>query len=513
MPTQGTDIVPAAQYLRMSTEHQQYSLANQSEAIEHYAKNHHFRIVRTYSDAAKSGILLKHREGLKELLQDVMTTDCSFGAILVYDISRWGRFQDSDEAAHYEFLCKSAGVPVHYCAEAFENVDPRFVSLLKNLKRTMAGEYSRELSTKVYEGQKRVARLGFKCGGLPGYGLRRMMVNADGEHKREMGDGERKSLPTDRVILIPGPEEEVRHVRSIFRWFIQDRWPVSAIVDELNRLRIPYIGGREWRYWAIYYILHHAKYAGFNVYGRTSAKLSGPTRHLPRERWLRVPAFQPIIDQQTFIEAQRILDDRPSNKSDGDLIASLKTLYAKHGKLSMALITNDPDTPNYWAYRERFGGLKKAYELAGYSGKNRFIRTDRRLAIQKLRRQLMEDLVSQNPGAIKIIDRRPRRSWLRLKDHTVVCVLACRSIARGHSERRWVIDAPKDERRRITLLALLDGSNIRFEHLVLVPDTRTKSRKFRVTLGSELISNGKKVAALDHFLEIARALHAADGNR
>jgi hypothetical protein len=31
--------------------------------------------------------------------------------------SRWGRFQDADESAHYEFLCKSAGIPVHYCAE------------------------------------------------------------------------------------------------------------------------------------------------------------------------------------------------------------------------------------------------------------------------------------------------------------------------------------------------------------------------------------------------------------
>jgi len=41
----------------------------------------------------------------------------AYKAILVYDVSRWGPFQDNDEAAHYEFLCKSTGVPVHYCAE------------------------------------------------------------------------------------------------------------------------------------------------------------------------------------------------------------------------------------------------------------------------------------------------------------------------------------------------------------------------------------------------------------
>ena len=65
-------LVPAAQYLRMSTEHQQYSLENQSSAIRMYADSHGFQIVQTYSDAAKSGVALKRRTGLRQLLQDVV---------------------------------------------------------------------------------------------------------------------------------------------------------------------------------------------------------------------------------------------------------------------------------------------------------------------------------------------------------------------------------------------------------------------------------------------------------
>jgi DNA invertase Pin-like site-specific DNA recombinase len=114
-------IVPAAPYLRMSTEHQQYSLENQSTAIQKHADAHRFKVVRTYSDAAKSGLVLRRRVGLQQLLQDVVSGTASYQAILVYDISRWGRFQDTDESAHYEFLCKSAGVPVHYFAETFAN--------------------------------------------------------------------------------------------------------------------------------------------------------------------------------------------------------------------------------------------------------------------------------------------------------------------------------------------------------------------------------------------------------
>jgi DNA invertase Pin-like site-specific DNA recombinase len=97
-------LVPAAQYLRMSTDHQQYSLANQAEAISRYAAQKGFEIIKTYTDAARSGLQLKNRAGLKQLLKDVVEAHCEFRAILVYDVSRWGRFQDADEAAHYEFM-------------------------------------------------------------------------------------------------------------------------------------------------------------------------------------------------------------------------------------------------------------------------------------------------------------------------------------------------------------------------------------------------------------------------
>src|SRR5438094_2743208 len=214
--------VAAAQYLRMSTEHQQYSLVNQAAAIQQYAEAHGFSVAQTYSDGARTGLVLKHRSGLRQLLHDVSGSP-AFKAILVYDVSRWGRFQDSDEAAHYEFLCKSAGVPVHYCAETFANDGTLTSLIMKALKRTMAGEYSRELGVKVLEGQKRLARLGFKQGGLPGYGLRRMLVSADRQAKQQLASGERKNITTDRVILVPGPAEEVQVVRDIYRMLSSER--------------------------------------------------------------------------------------------------------------------------------------------------------------------------------------------------------------------------------------------------------------------------------------------------
>ena len=114
----------------------------------------------------------KWRESKEQTGTAATTTGCgprdaTPQTILVYDVSRWGRFQDTDEPAHYEFLCKSAGVPIHYCAETFAN-DGTFAGLImKTLKRTMAGEYSRELGVRILAGQKRLADLGFKQGGRP----------------------------------------------------------------------------------------------------------------------------------------------------------------------------------------------------------------------------------------------------------------------------------------------------------------------------------------------------------
>ena len=245
--------IPAAQYLRMSTEHQQYSFDNQRDAIAIYAEQHGFDIVKAYDDAAKSGVVLKGRSGLKRLLRDVLSGSATYKAILVYDISRWGRFQDADEAAHYEFLCKHAGIPVHYCAEPFSN-DDSTANIMKALKRVMAGEYSRELSVKCYAGQKRIAQLGFITGSSPTYGLRRMVVSPDGRRDQILRPGEHKYVRADRTALCLGPDKEVEGVRTIYRLFTRShgRLGPTAIARELDRKGVEFIPGRTWdKYWGI----------------------------------------------------------------------------------------------------------------------------------------------------------------------------------------------------------------------------------------------------------------------
>jgi DNA invertase Pin-like site-specific DNA recombinase len=131
----------AAMYLRASTELQVYSTKNQADELARYAQASGHCVVRTYEDDGRSGLTLDGRPGLRQLLNDILAGDPGFEVLLVYDISRWGRFQDVDESAHYEFLCRRAGVRIIYCAEPFADGDLALNNIMKAIKRTMAAEY------------------------------------------------------------------------------------------------------------------------------------------------------------------------------------------------------------------------------------------------------------------------------------------------------------------------------------------------------------------------------------
>src|SRR5260370_20831203 len=117
-------------------------------------------VAKTYSDAGKSGLTLEHRPGLKQLINDVEAGKVGYSVILVYDVSRWGRFQDADESAYYEYRCRRANISIHYCAEQFPNDGSPYAAILKTIKRMMAAEYSRDLSARVFAGHARLIELG-----------------------------------------------------------------------------------------------------------------------------------------------------------------------------------------------------------------------------------------------------------------------------------------------------------------------------------------------------------------
>jgi DNA invertase Pin-like site-specific DNA recombinase len=358
-------LIRAAQYLRMSSESQRYSAENQRNAIAQYAQQHGYQIVVSYVDAAKSGLSLKGRDALRQLISDALSEKGTFDAILVQDVSRWGRFQNPDQAAHYEFMCREAGIEVVYCSEPFGADIAPINTIVKHLKRVMAGEFSRELSVKLARAHRQQASLGFRQGSRLIYGFRRMLVDPSGKPKQLLHPGERKALRNDKVVVIPGPPEELAVIRRIFYLYVQKKFSILEIARRLTDEGIKGHDTKPLSPAMIRNIMSSELCIGRMTYNRTAHRLQGAVLKNRESEWTRVEAFSPIvpIDQFNKAQSRRIRFHRWNRQS---VTEALQQLLARTGYLNQKVIGHAVDAPCAETVANYFGSLYAAYDQVGY---------------------------------------------------------------------------------------------------------------------------------------------------
>ena len=494
----------AAEYVRMSTEHQQYSTENQSEAIHRYAEAHQMRIVRTYSDAGKSGLNIKGREALQQLIQDVQAGRTDFNSILVYDVSRWGRFQDADESAYYEYICKRANITVHYCAEQFINDGSLSSILAKTVKRTMAGEYSRELSVKVFAGQCRLIENGFRQGGSAGYGLRRLLQDQHGVPKVTLARGEQKSLQTDRVILVPGPPEEIAIISEIYDRFLGGTLE-REIAEILCSRGCNTDLGRPWTRGTVHQVLTNPKYAGSNVYNRHSFKLKRKHVTNPPSMWIVCEsAFEPVVSRDTFESARSIISARTRHYTDEEMLTLLRGLLARNGALSGIIIDESHSMPSSSAYRTRFHSLVRAYHLIGYSpGRdyafvevNRILRERHREAIN----QITADLRSLGAS----VSQDARTGLLLINEEFTTSLIVSRCHTTPGGGHRWHLRLEPGLAPDLTIAARFLPDNTTILDYYLFPGIDALAAQIRLAPDNPITLDVYRFPDLEFFRSVAR---------
>jgi DNA invertase Pin-like site-specific DNA recombinase len=427
----------AVEYVRMSTEHQQYSIENQQDVIRKFAEQHGTNIVRTYADGAKTGMLFKGRNALQELIRAVESGQPDFDTILVYDVTRWGRYLDPDESAYWEFLCKRKGIRVEYCAEPYLNDNSPAASILKSVKRFESGDYNRGLSTKVFAGQCRLIRLGYRQGGHAGYGLRRMLQDHQGQRKEILLRAQRKSIQMDRVILVPGPPEEVAVVERIYHLFIHERLNEQAIAAVLNQQSILTDLGRPWTRATVHQVLTNPKYQGENVFNRVSFKLKQERVRNPPDMWVRREhAFAPIIDSVVFAQAQAIIFARHQHLTTEDLLARLQNLFKERGMLSAIIINETEGMPSSSIYRSRFKSLVRAYALVGYNPTHDYAYLEINQLLRERHRELNDELVKRIKETGAVVEDKGRS--LRVND-LILSTIVSRCSKTKAGSFRWTI--------------------------------------------------------------------------
>ncbi len=499
--------VRAVEYVRMSTEHQKYSTENQSDVIRRYAAQHGLKIVHTYKDAGRSGLDIAGRSELRRLISDIESGSADFSVVLVYDISRWGRFQDADESAFYEYRCRRAGVRVEYCAEQFDNDGSIGSDVQKVVKRRMAAEYSRELSTKVFAGQCRLIELGYRQGGLAGFGLRRELRDEQGRPKGILSQGEKKSIQTDRVVLVSGPSEEVAIVRWIYRKFVDDRKVEGDIAKELNERGVLTDLGREWTRGTVHQILINEKYIGNNVWNHSSFKLKQNRVKNTPEMWVRADGvFEAIIDTETFDAARAIIKARSQHLSNSEMLEKLKSVYRQTGMLSGLIIDEAEHCPSSTAYSHRFGGLLKAYKLIGYTPDRdyRYIQLNR--ALRRRHAVVVDDTIAGIRGAGGRVHRDELTDILTINDEFTASLTINRSFQTKSGALRWKIRLDRGLLPDLTIAVRMNRENLRARDYLILPTFDMESEFLRIEESNGIWLDGYCFEGLDALYEMAERI-------
>ena len=460
----------AAIYVRMSSGPQDHSIEHQCARLNLYADDNGIVIVKIYADAGKSGLRINGRDGLQELMADVKAGTTDFQMVLVYDISRWGRFQDVDEGAHYEYLCRQAGIQVVYCEEQFDNDGSAIASILKGLKRTMAAEYSRELSAKVFAAQCRFATKGYKMGGFVGYGLRRVSYTSEGKARRTLEPGERKGAATDRVRFDWGPPHEVAIVKQIFAWYIDDHFGDTEIAGMLNEKNVPAERRGPWKPWHVKAILTSEKYMGRVVFNRGRAKLNSARQANPRGDWICVDnILPPIMRPEVF---QRAIDERARRmqpKGQDALLRMLRALHVKYGRVTVNIINSEKGIPNYKYFSDHFGSIAEAYLAAGLpAGKTLQYARTKHAVRQTLHgtMQAIKPLIEQAGGRYVPCSHK----WsLLVNDNLVLKVVVSRARHDNDGRIRWRIPIRTSPVPDFVLCVQMDAANIGVVGYYLLP--------------------------------------------
>lgn len=366
----------AAVYLRVSTTRQPASMVLQRQELARCAEEKGYHIVSVYEDVGRSGLTLEGRPGLSQLLFDVVDGRTDFAFLLVLDVSRWGRFQDPDEAAHYEFVCRAHGVSVVYCREKLGQGASGH--LVKQVKRVMAADHIRQISDRTRRGKRWAAEAGRAPGAWPRYLVARQVVERDGQPGSVLACGHFRFHPDQSLRLVPASRERSEVVRRIFRMFLDGGRSMADIASTLSDEGTVWTDGTKWTRRRISRVLRDPLSKGVQQYGRTRTVLGKRDRETDKSLWGEVKVFEGVVTSEAFEQVQarfRALGGKGAYTNE-EMIAGLRALLKREGRISAALIDACPDIASARRYINRFGTLAAAAQLAGYERPQRGIGAD-----------------------------------------------------------------------------------------------------------------------------------------
>lgn len=497
-----------ALYIRMSTDLQVESPENQERQLRAYAAEYGIKVVKIYADLGVSGLTAEEREQFLALIDDVEQGRNSFNIVLYLDDSRWGRFINSRDAEFYRMLLERNNVICQACDKPLtltNNIVDRIMTMLKD---ESASDYCRQLSQKVLVGQCNLASKGYRQGGSPGFGLRRMLLDESGKPKQELTAGQRKSLQTERVILTPGSQVEQDKIRWMYDQFING-YGESEIAKQLNQEGCRNEFGRPWSRGTVLQVLTNEKYIGNNLFNRSTSRLKSKHKVNPPGEWIRKEnAFAPIVDAERFYTVQGIIKERHQRIPDDILLKRLKELQSQNKRLSAMIIDETYGMPPSSLYKHRFGGLLRAYRLIGYVPERDY----RYVEINQYLRAIHSEVIDKTIAGIEDVCGRkifvdPETNLLEVNHHLFISIVVSRCFITPSGGCRWKIRLDSGLYPDITVAVRMNSTNEQIHDYYILPTLEFGRNNLKLQESNIAFLDSFRTDSLDCLLKMSINIH------
>jgi DNA invertase Pin-like site-specific DNA recombinase len=360
------DTTTAIGYVRVSTEDQardgKSSLDDQRTAITALALKvgRILEPANVFADPGVSGQSAEGRPGFMALVafcQNHPRPNKAPGAVLVFNDSRFGRFRDPEEAAHWRFHLKRLGWLVRF-VEGDDVEDPAARPLLRTIAAVQASEYSRALKANTRRGMRSAAAKGLWLNEAPiGY---RRLASGGGRPAVVLDVGQRKA-DDQEVRLTPGPEAEQALIRWMFDAYASGEYNLGRMAREL-KVRWP---ARAWGRRHVQAILKNQTYLGDVLWSRRPhdavERLDTPVR--PESEWVVTRDAHPaLIARDLFDRVQaRLAENRKARRWTGGgypLSGLIRCAHCGHSYIGGGgnRNTRDPSDPDRYRFYKDSGG-------------------------------------------------------------------------------------------------------------------------------------------------------------
>jgi hypothetical protein len=334
--------------------------------------------------------------------------------------------------------------------------------------------------------------------------LRRSLIDQAGTAKGELTRGEHKSIQTDRVVLVPGPSEEIDTVRWMYRSFVQSGMPEYEIANLLNERGLMTDLGRPWTRGTVHQVLINEKYIGNNVWNRGSFKLKKKRVRNTTDMWIRAEgAFESIVDRSLFEAAQEIIRERSYKLSDEEMLGALQRLLQDRGYLSGLIIDETERLPSSSAYQNRFGSLLRAYELVGFSPDRdyRYIEINR--ALRRMYPQIVADTIAGIEHVRGWVQQNPASDLLTVNGEFTASIVVARCRATPAGSLRWQIRFDTGLWPDITVAVRMDQMNREALDYYLLPRIDMTEPRLRLAEDNGVSLDAYRFETLDSLFDLA----------